>query len=111
MALVFSNIASSARSDQLRHGLTVRQCDMTVQSADYSSGFDLGASAAKAGFRTIYAVLQASAKNGSGTFLPLLWWNYDFTTGKLRVANATSEANAAATLTNGSVVRLVLLGV
>ena len=111
MALTFANVEKAPRVDHAAHGMQTRQVDMTVLNADYSSGFDLQTNAQKMGFRRVYAVLQVSAKNGAGTFLPLLFWNWDFLAGKLRVANATSEANAAATLTDNSVLRMLVVGV
>jgi hypothetical protein len=111
MALSFANVEKSPKVDHLAHGMQVRVVDMTVLNSDYSSGFDLQTNAQKIGFRRIFFVIGSSAKNGGGTFLPLLFWNWDFVAGKLRVANATSEANAVATLTDGSVIRMVVTGV
>lgn len=115
MALTFAAVGKAPRVDHQTHGLQMHQIDMTTSSggggADYSSGFDITGNAAKMGFRTVFAVLQASAQTAGGTGLPLLWFNYDFATGKLRVADATSEAHGAATIDAGGKVRMVVIGV
>lgn len=115
MALTFATSDKGIRIDHQVKGMTMHQIDMTTSTggggADYSSGFDIAGNAAKLGFRKVFAVLQASAETSGGTFLPLLFWNWDFLAGKLRVADATSEAHGANTIDAGGIVRMVVIGV
>jgi hypothetical protein len=114
MALAFTNkIDGAIRTYIAAEGLVVAHIEMTALAADYGAGagYDLTANAAKMGFRKIFAVSGVSAKNGAGAALVLMWWTWDFVGGKLRAANATSEANAAALLTDGTKVRFIVMGV
>jgi len=109
MASTFTRINNALGVDSMRDGTKVRFCNMSVKNADYSSGFAI--TALSVGFNTIFGVSCYGVKNGAGTPLPLVWTSWDFVNGKLRVGDATSEADAAAQITDGSVFRLRIEGV
>ena len=115
MALTFTEPGSGKRIDHQVHGMTTKQVIMTTStgggSTDYSSGFDINTNRAKMGFRTIFGVYGATAAVAAGTVLPLVWCTWNHATGKLQVADATSEAHGAGTIDAGGTIRMFVVGV
>lgn len=123
MALVVSSIGADSTTvagqpgkqalgkDNMVKGTLVRFVSIKVQNADYSSGFDIGSIRGALGLRAIFGARTIGAKNGAGSTILNYWDQWDFQTVKLRVMNATSEANASGLFTDNSVIHLIVWGV
>ena len=120
MALTFTNVIDGAlRVWNVAPGLRMAQIDMVASDAngaDYSSGFDLVSNAEKMGFRKIFGILGAEIRRSAGAQGAHIAI-YDNITGKLRfyetgaaLSGVLSEV-AGADLTDGDIVRMVVIGV